>query len=151
MTDCGCVKELDMKIKYHSENLIKLEKISIGDWIDLRAAEDVSMKAGEFKFISLGVSVQVPEGYELWIAPRGSSYKNFGIIQTNSIGIVDNSYCGDNDILKMPALAMRDTSISFNDRICQFRLMPNQQKLNFIEVETLANEDRGGFGSSGIK
>lgn len=149
MGGCGCVKELEMKIKYHDENLVKVEKIAVGDWLDLRAAETVTMEAGDFKFISLGVSVQVPNGYELWIAPRGSSYKNFGIIQTNSIGIVDNSYCGDNDILKMPALAIRNTTINFNDRICQFRLMPNQKSLNIIEVSTLGNTDRGGFGSTG--
>lgn len=148
---CGCVKELEMKVKYHKglESLIKIEKIAIGDWIDLRAAEPVVMSAGDFKLISLGISVQVPEGYEMWIAPRSSTFKNFGIIQTNSIGVIDNSYCGDNDIIKMPALAIQDTVIGVNDRICQFRLMPNQKALNIIEVETLGNTDRGGLGSTG--
>ena len=146
---CDCVKEFDMKIKYHNTDLIKIEKIDIGDWIDLRAAEPVVMSAGDFKLISLGISVQVPEGYEMWIAPRSSTFKNFGIIQTNSIGVIDNSYCGDGDIIKMPALAIRDTVINPNDRICQFRLLPNQKALNFIEVTTLGNADRGGLGSTG--
>lgn len=147
----NCVEELEMKIKYHNglESLTKIEKIAIGDWIDLRAAEPVVMFAGDFKLISLGISVQVPEGYEMWLAPRSSTFSNFGIIQTNSIGIIDNSFCGDNDIIKMPVLAIRYTVIDVNDRICQFRLMPNQKKLNLIEVETLGNADRGGLGSTG--
>jgi dUTP pyrophosphatase len=151
MNGCGCVKELDMKIKYHSLGLIRVEKISIGDWIDLRTVEDVEMKVGDFKLISLGISVEVPKGYEMWLVPRSSTFKNFGIIQTNGIGIIDESYCGDGDIIKMAALAMRDTKISTDSRICQFRLMPKQLPINFITVDTLGNEDRGGFGSTGVK
>lgn len=119
------------------------------DWIDLRASEDVDLKAGEFALIKLGVAMEIPEGLEAHIAPRSSTFKNFGIIQTNSVGVVDHSYCGDNDIWMMPALAMRDTSIQVNDRICQFRIFGNQPTIDFETVETLGNKDRGGIGSTG--
>ena len=119
------------------------------DWIDLRAAQRVEMKAGEFQIISLGISMQLPEGYEAHIAPRSSTFLKFGIIQTNSVGVVDNSYCGDNDIWGMPALAMRDTVIEKGDRICQFRLMKKMEPVTFEAVEHLSAQDRGGFGSTG--
>ena len=152
MAGCKCSTEaLDMKIKYHNKDSIKLEKIDIGDWIDCRAAETITMKAGDFGYLSLGISVQVPKGYEMHIAPRSSTFKNFGIIQTNSVGVLDESYNSDEDIVKMPVLAMRDTTIDFNDRICQFRLIPKQKPINFIEVESLENEARGGLGSTGVK
>ena len=139
-----------IKIKYHSDRIDRLDEFdNKGDWIDLRSAEDVTLKKGESCLISLGISVQLPEGYEMIIAPRSSSYKKFGIIQTNSIGIVDSSYNGDNDIIKMPVLADRDTRIRINDRICQFRIQKNQPGIIFQEVDTLGNEDRGGFGSTG--
>lgn len=139
-----------IKIKYHSDEIEKLRYIDgKSDWIDLRAAEDVTLKAGEFKLISLGVSMELPEGYEAHIVPRSSTYKNFGIIQTNHCAVIDNSYCGDNDIWKYPAYALRDTEIHVNDRICQFRIIKNQPKLYFDEVETLGNADRGGIGSTG--
>ena len=139
-----------IKIKYHSDKIEKLRYIDgKSDWIDLRAAEDVTLKAGEFKLISLGVSMELPEGYEAHIVPRSSTYKNFGIIQTNHCAVIDNSYCGDNDIWKYPAYALRDTEIHVNDRICQFRIIKNQPKLYFDEVETLGNADRGGIGSTG--
>lgn len=147
---CCSNKVLDMKIKYHNKDLVEVEKFEKGDWIDLRCAEDIVLKAGEFRYIDLGISVQVPKGYEMHIAPRSSTYKNFGIIQTNSVGVLDESYNGDGDIVKMPALAMRDTEIKVNDRVCQFRLVKNQGALNIIKVETLGNEDRGGLGSTGI-
>jgi len=147
---CGCSNDaLDIKIKYHSKDINDVAKIRVGDWIDLRSAEYVEMKMFDFKFISLGISMEIPEGYEMLLAPRGSTFKNFGIIQPNSPGVIDNSYCGDDDIIKMPALAMRDTIININDRICQFRLLPNQKTLNFIVVDSLSNSNRGGFGSSG--
>lgn len=150
MTGCKCSTDsVAVRIKYHNEDLIKLQDINKGDWIDLRAAEDVTMKAGEFKFISLGISMEIPKGWEMNIVPRGSTYKNFGIIQTNHMGVVDHTYCGDGDIIKMPALAMRDTEIKINDRICQFRLNENQPKLCLEEVDSLSNKDRGGFGSTG--
>ena len=139
-----------IQIKYHSNEIEKLRYIDgKSDWIDLRAAEEVEMKAGEFRLISLGISVKLPEGYELIIAPRSSTYKNFGLIQTNSIGVVDESYCGDDDILRMPVKADRNTVIHVNDRICQFRIIKHQPKITFEEVEHLSDTSRGGFGSTG--
>ena len=140
---------MKIKIIYHNKNLKRLENLQIGDWIDLRAAENVSLKAGESRYISLGVSVKLPEGYEAHVAPRSSSFKNWGILQTNSVGIVDNSYSGTNDIWKYPVLATRDTEIKENDRICQFRIMEKMPPIEFEEVEELDEVDRGGFGSTG--
>lgn len=146
------MKEETIRIKYHSDEIEKLEYIGgKSDWIDLRAAENVEMKAGDFKYIKLGVSVQLPKGYEMLIAPRSSTFKNFGIIQPNSPGVVDESYCSDEDILAMPALAMRDTVIHVNDRICQFRIIEHQPQIHFEEVESLGNQARGGFGSTGVQ
>lgn len=138
-----------IKIKYIIKDIEKIEKIENGDWIDLRAAENVILKAGEFKLISLGVAMQLPDGYEAHIVPRSSTYKNFGIIQTNHQAVIDESYCGDNDVWKYPAYALRDTVINKNDRICQFRIMKKQPSIVFEEVEILGNEDRGGIGSTG--
>lgn len=138
-----------IKIKYHNDNIDKIEKITKGDWIDLRAAETVELKAGGFKLISLGVSMKLPDGYEAHIAPRSSTFKNFGITQTNSVGVVDNSYSGTNDIWRFPALAHRDTVIFENERICQFRIVEKMPDVNFEEVEFLDETDRGGFGSTG--
>ena len=139
-----------IKVKYFSNEIEKLAYIDgKSDWIDLRASEEVSLKQGEFKLIPLGVAMELPKGYEAHIVPRSSTYKNFGIIQANHCGIVDGSYCGDNDMWKMPVIAMRDTQILVNDRICQFRIMENQPKLCFEEVEHLEGADRGGFGSTG--
>lgn len=140
-----------IKIKYHNSELMKIEKIAVGDWIDLRAAEDVTLKANEFRIISLGVSMKLPEEYEAHIVPRSSTYKRWGIIQTNHIGIIDNSYSGDNDVWGLPVYAMRDTKIKMNDRICQFRVVKKQPKVEFVEVNHLDGLDRGGFGSTGKK
>ena len=139
-----------IKIKYHEPDVLRIDKIKKGDWIDLRSAEDITLKAGEFHLISLGVSIQVPEGYESILAPRSSTFKNFGIIQTNSIGVIDESYCGDDDIWMFPAYAIRDTKINKNDRICQFRIIKHQPEVEIETVETLGNENRQGFGSTGI-
>lgn len=139
----------EIKIKYHNPELTKISKIKIGDWIDLRAAEDVELKTGEFKIISLGVSMKLPEGYEAHVVPRSSTFKNWGIVQANSIGIIDNSYSGTNDIWEFPAYALRDTVIKTNDRLCQFRIVKRQPEINFIEVDKLDDKDRGGFGSTG--
>lgn len=140
-----------IKIKYHSDKISKLEYIDgKSDWIDLRAAEDVVLKKGEFKLISLGISMELPAGYEAVIVPRSSTYKNFGIIQTNHMGVIDESYCGNDDVYMMPALAMRDTEIHVNDRICQFRIQKHQPKIVFEEVESLGNKNRGGIGSTGV-
>ena len=139
-----------IKIKYHDPDVLRIDKIKKGDWIDLRSAEDITLKAGEFHLISLGVSIQVPEGYESILAPRSSTFKNFGIIQSNSIGVIDESYCGDDDIWMFPAYAIRDTKINKNDRICQFRIIKHQPEVEVETVETLGNENRQGFGSTGI-
>lgn len=139
-----------IRIKYHSNEIQKLEYIDgKSDWIDLRAAEHAVLKKGEFKLISLGVSMELPKGYEAVIVPRSSTYKNFGIIQTNHMGVVDESYCGDNDVWMMPALALRNTEINVNDRICQFRIQKHQPRILFEEVKELGNDDRGGIGSTG--
>lgn len=137
-------------IKYFTDAIEKLDYIDgKSDWIDLRAAQDVVMKAGEFRLIPLGVAMQLPKGYEAHIVPRSSTFKNFGIIQTNHQGVIDCSYCGDHDQWFMPAYAVRDTEIHVNDRICQFRIMENQPRICFEEAEHLNGADRGGFGSTG--
>ena len=141
-------KKLAVKIKYHTD-ILPIERQVNGDWIDLRAAEDVEMKAGDYRLISLGVSMKLPEGYEANILPRSSTFKNWGIIQANHMGVIDNSYSGTNDIWRYPAIALRDTKIGKNDRICQFRINRKQDKFVFIPVDELDDEDRGGFGSSG--
>jgi dUTP pyrophosphatase len=138
-----------IKIKYFTDKIDKIEKISIGDWIDLRSAESFSLKQGEFALIPLGVGMILPKGYEAHVVPRSSTFKNYYIIQTNSIGIIDNSYCGNNDQWMMPVYATRDTVINMNDRICQFRIVKNQPKLKFKVVDILSNKDRNGFGSTG--
>ena len=143
---------MEIKIKYFTDKIEKLRYIDgKSDWIDLRAAEDVELRAGEFKLIPLGIAMQLPEGYEAHIVPRSSTFKNFGIIQTNSMGIVDETYCGDNDQWFMPAYALRDTKISVNDRICQFRIMEHQPAISLVEQDVLGNKDRGGHGSTGTK
>lgn len=139
-----------VKIKYFTDKIERLTYIDgKSDWIDLRAAQSVDMEAGEFRLIPLGVAMELPVGYEAHVVPRSSTFKNFGIIQTNHQGVIDSSYCGDNDQWFMPAYALRDTHIEVNDRICQFRIVENQPKLVFKEVEVLEHEDRGGIGSTG--
>lgn len=141
---------VSIRIKYLSDKIEKLRYIDgKSDWIDLRAAERVELKAGEFRLIPLGIAMELPKGYEAHIVPRSSTFKNFGVIQTNHCGIVDESYCGDNDQWFFPALAMRDTVIDVNDRICQFRVFEHQPAISFDEAETLGNDDRGGIGSTG--
>lgn len=141
----------DIEIKYFDETLPKLEQIDIGNWIDLRSAEDVKLKTFEFKLIPLGVAMKLPEGYEAHIAPRSSTFKNFKVIQVNSVGVVDSSYCGSEDEWKMPVLAIEDTVIHKGDRICQFRIVKSQPKIRFIESDLSGNENRGGFGSTGVQ
>lgn len=144
--------EKTIKIKYHSREIEKLTYIAgKSDWIDLRVAENVKLSKGEFRLISMGVSMQIPAGYEMLLVPRSSTYKNFGLIQTNSMGVIDESYCGDNDIIRMPVYATRDTELHVNDRICQFRILEHQPVIRFEEQETLGNSDRGGFGSTGVQ
>lgn len=140
---------LNIDIVYHNPNMPKLEKIDKGDWIDLRASVGGSFKAGDFALIDLGISMRLPDGYEAHIAPRSSTFKNWGIIQTNSIGIVDNSYSGTNDVWKMPCFFTRDIVIEPNDRICQFRIVKKMEPVSFTEVTEINSTNRGGFGSTG--
>lgn len=142
---------IDVKIKYFSDDINKLEYIDgKSDMIDLRAAKDVTVKAGDFVMIPLGVAMELPNGFEAHIYPRSSTYKNFGLTQANSVGVIDNSYCGNNDQWMYPAIASRDVTIHKNDRICQFRIVRNQPEINFCEVKELKGKDRNGFGSTGI-
>lgn len=140
---------MEIKIKYFAD----IEPIQFiagkSDWYDLRAAEDVEMKAGEYRLIKLGVGMKLPKGYEAHMAPRSGTFKNFGIIQANSVAVIDESYCGDNDQWMYPAIALRDTKIYKNDRICQFRIMEHQPPVEFKVVEHLEGKDRGGFGTTG--
>ena len=139
-----------IQIKYFSDKIERLRYIDgKSDWIDLRAAEDVLLKAGEYKLIPLGIAMKLPKGYEAHVVPRSSTFKNFGVIQTNHYGVIDESYCGDNDQWFVPVMAMRDTEIHVNDRICQFRIMEHQPAISFEECDVLGSTDRGGFGSTG--
>ncbi len=143
--------QLKIKIKYFDENLVRINKIVQGDWLDLRAAETISMKKDEFKLIPLGIAMELPEGYEAHVVPRSSTFKNFGIIQTNSMGVIDESYKGDQDQWFFPAYALRDTVIDRNDRICQFRVVKKMPEVELVEVDRLGDQNRGGHGSTGTK
>lgn len=138
-----------IKIKYFDKDIDKLKITDIGDWVDLRSAETIHLKKGEFHLIPLGVGMKLPEGYEANIVPRSSTYKNFKIIQTNHMGVIDNSYSGDTDQWMMPVIAMEDTTINKNDRICQFRINEKMPMIELEEVEHLDEVSRGGFGSTG--
>ena len=141
---------MEIKVHYLSEEIEELRYIDgKSDWIDLRSARNISLKKGEFCLIPLGIAVELPAGYEAHIVPRSSTFKNFSIIQTNSMGIIDETYCGNGDQWHFPAYALRDTEIHVNDRICQFRIMEHQPALTFVKTERLAGQDRGGFGSTG--
>lgn len=144
------MEELKLKIKYFSDEIDNIDYIGVNsDWIDLRSSERVELKKGESAIIKLGVGIEIPKGYEAHIVPRSSTFKKWGIIQTNSMGVIDNSYSGDNDEWMLPVYATRDTVIEVNDRICQFRIMKNQPKIVFDIVEHLNDKNRGGFGSTG--
>ena len=136
-------------VKYHNQNIPKLERIAQGDLIDLYAAETVNLKAGESALISLGVSMKLPEGYKANVYPRSSTFKNWGTLQQNSVGQIDNSYSGNDDIWKYPVYATRDTTIYEGDKICQFEIVPVMPLVEIIEVEDLGDKNRGGFGSTG--
>ena len=137
-----------IRIKY-MRGVQKIERFNVGDWIDLRAAEDVFLNKGQFKLIPLGVAMELPEGYEALVAPRSSTCKKLGIMMANSIGIIDESYKGDGDEWHFPAIAVEDTMIRKNERICQFRIIQHQPMIHLLEVEHLGNTDRGGIGSTG--
>lgn len=141
----------DLKIRYHRELFPALpEVVQYGNFVDLYNAEHRILKAGEFTKLNLGISIECPKGFWFQLVPRSSTFEKYGIIQTNSFGVVDTKYCGDDDIIKVPVYAMRDTVIPANERICQFSLV---QDINFTisTVDKLRGENRGGFGSSGRK
>lgn len=142
---------MKIEIKYHNKDIDKIKPAYVGEWIDLRAGETVQLKAGEFRLISLGVSMKLPEGYEANIVPRSSTFKNYGILQTNHFAVIDNTYSGDDDIWKYPVLAIRDCIIYENERICQFRINKCNPSIEFEEVEHLNAPNRGGFGSTGVE
>lgn len=138
-------------IKYH-DDACRVERIDVGDWIDLRCQEDVHLSHHEYSLIPLGVSMRLPEGYEAWVLPRSSTFAKHGIVMANGMGVIDNSYCGDGDVWHFPAIAMRSTSIPKGTRIAQFRIMPRMTSgsdVEFVEVDELGGENRGGFGSTG--
>lgn len=139
----------EIKVKYFDPEIERLEKISKGDWIDLRSAESVDLKAGEYRLIRLGVGMILPDGYEAIVAPRSSTPSKFGVLLSNSIGVIDNSYSGDADEWRFPALAIRDTHIEKGDRICQFRIIKNMDPVEIVEVNRLNEISRGGIGSTG--
>ena len=143
------INKLQIKIKYFNDKLEKIQKISIGDWIDLRSSVTTHMDKDQFQLIPLGIAMELPEGYEAHVVPRSSTFKNFGVIQTNHMGVIDESYKGNMDEWHFPAYALRDTRINFNDRICQFRIIKKMPQVEFVEVDELKNENRGGFGSTG--
>ena len=140
---------MKIQIKYHNSNIPKLKKLTQGDLIGLYAAETVELKAGEGGLISLGVSMKLPCGYKAQVYPRSSTFKTWGVLQTNSVGQIDNSYCGNNDIWKYPVYATRDTTILEGDRICQFEIVPIMADIEIEEVDSLDGTNRGGFGSTG--
>lgn len=144
-----CDYDKKILIKYVRTGLDKIEYIQAGDWIDLRIAEDVTLKTGEFKLIPLGVAMMLPKGYEALVIPRSSTFKKYGIIQANSVGLIDETYCGNNDVWYFPAYATRDIEIPKNTRICQFRIIEHQPPIGLIEVTELSEVNRGGFGSTG--
>lgn len=160
------MKKIVIRYMRTDKSISPLKIIDNGEWIDLRLAETVHMSQGEFKLLSLGVRVKLPDEFEAWIVPRSGTFKNFGIIQANSIGIIDSSYCGPNDIWKFPAYATEDVGIGKDTRICQFRIMSSQKAspmvkqlwdwsdgVELIEEDWLEGneESRGGFGSTGEK
>ena len=140
---------MNIKIKYHDPEIAKIGLEQHGDWIDLRAAENVCMEPGEFRIISLGVSMKLPDGYEAHVVPRSSTFKRWGILQANSFGVIDEAYCGENDVWGFPALAIHSTSINKGDRIAQFRIVKKMEPVEFTEVDHMEDESRGGFGSTG--
>lgn len=156
---------MELLVKYHDKKMPELDRIEIGDWVDVRAVKvsingvhkpfregkPVIYAAGDIVKVDLGVSVQLPEGYEAYLAPRSSTFNNYGLIQTNSVGIVDETYCGDNDIWGQQFYALRPGKISKYDRVGQFRIMPKMGEIEFKKVDKLGNADRGGYGTTGKK
>lgn len=177
-----------MKIKVLRLNKsIQLPKvISKGDWIDLRLSHAAALKAPyaetlkrkkndndvnrirtvvfDYQLLSLSVAIQLPKGFEAVVVPRSSLFNKYGVIQTNSFGVIDNTYCGNNDEWKFPALSTRNITIPADERICQFRIQLSQKatiwqkikwlfsnSIKIVEVDNLSNNNRDGFGSTGNK
>lgn len=140
---------LDIKIKYKAESVPRIETLSKGDWIDLACPYSLEYKKGDNVTVNFGVAMELPSGYEAHLAPRSSTFQHTGLILTNGVGVIDNSYNGDNDYWGAKFYAVRDGVITGGQRLCQFRLMENQPELTFTEVHHLGNEDRGGYGSTG--
>lgn len=141
---------MEIKVKYIRD----IKPITIndnGDWIDLRCGVDMYLNVGEYAEIPLGVAIELPKGYEALVVPRSSTFKKWGIMQANSTGVIDESYNGDNDEWHMPVIAIRNTNIHMNDRICQFRIIEHQPEVKLKDCDYFGNEDRGGFGSTGIQ
>ena len=152
MCNCNCkaVGPLKIEVKYLNDQVPRLTKIQQGDWIDLYVAEDTYLHKGETQIIPLGVAMKLPEGYEAVVVPRSSTFMKYRVLQANSFGVIDNSYCGDNDFWKFPAFPVEDTVLLAGTRICQFRIQKHQPEIEFNEVDHLDGKDRGGFGSTGV-
>lgn len=145
--------DVEIKIKYFDDSLEEVKSIEQGDWIDLRAAETIHLSRWESALIPLGVAMELPKGHEAHLVVRSSAFKKYGILQTNSIGIIDNSYSGDDDQWMLPVLAVKETTIEKNDRICQFRIVRKMNHDRPVKLRTVMRlgESRGGFGSTGTK
>lgn len=150
---------MKLRIKYF-EGATRLQKIAKGNWIDVYANKDVFIKLGDRAMVPLGFALELPQGWEGHLAPRSSTFKTWGIIQTNSIGVVDDTYIGDNDQWHMPVFCLQGkhieveeqgTWIRKGDKIGQFRIMEVMPEIEFEEVDTFGNSDRGGFGTTGVK
>ena len=144
-------KRVVVKIRYAVDRLPRIAAWDVGNWIDLRAGETVQLRPGDYKRLSLGIAMELPEGYEAIVAPRSSTFEKYGIIPVNGIGIIDNSYCGNDDIWCLPVYATRTARIDKGDRIAQFRILKNQPGIEFDEVDDLKNPNRHGFGSTGVE
>lgn len=151
INEVAIMEVVSIEIRYTTNEIDRIKQFDLGNWIDLRLAQDVHLKANEFKLLSLGVAMKLPTGYEALVIPRSSTFKNYGILQANSIGLIDESYCGNGDIWKFPAYATREVYIPKNTRICQFRILKHQPYIMFTDVLELSDKDRGGFGSTGKK
>lgn len=137
---------MNIKVKYHNP---KCELVRKGDWIDCKSAVNITYPEGISFLIPLGFSCKLPDGYEAHLLPRSSTFKRYGIIMTNSLGVIDSSYSGQNDIWGFPAYSLRAGKISVGDRIAQFRIVKKMPEISVESVDHLDGENRGGFGSTG--
>lgn len=177
---------MKIKILRLNKNIDMPTIIDKGDWVDLRLSQVTTLKAPyatmlkrkkdndeikrvrnvvfDFQLLPLGIAMKLPKGFEAMLLPRSSTFKKYGIIQTNSQGVIDETYCGNNDEWKMPVIAYKDVTIPANERICQFRIQLSQKasiwqklkwlfsnKIELVEVDSLSDENRDGFGSTGSK